>query len=164
MRMGLEHKRESCASECELCSVRAPEDSESVWEKHRVLVIAASTVLFGVAFAVEYLTKNVRYGHATFLVVILLSGRGIIGAAFRSIMRRRLDVNFLMTVAAFGAFAKRFSTSRPDESMFLLRDFSHKPAVFLGVPVGSASESSRPPPAPRELNLRCGSHKQLEDL
>src|SRR6058998_4260980 len=91
--------------ECELCSVRAPEDSESVWEKHRVLVIAASTVLFGVAFAVEYLTKNVRYGHATFLVVILLSGRGIIGAAFRSVMRRRLDVNFLMTVAAFGAFA-----------------------------------------------------------
>src|SRR5437867_674252 len=32
------------ASECELCSVRAPEDSESVWEKHGVLVIAASTV------------------------------------------------------------------------------------------------------------------------
>src|SRR5436309_5205610 len=93
------------ATECELCSVHAPEDSESGWEKHRILVIAASTALFGAAFAVEYLTKNVMYGHAIFLAVILFSGREIIGAAFSSVIRRRLDVNFLMTVAAFGAFA-----------------------------------------------------------
>src|SRR2546425_7393656 len=91
--------------ECQLCSVHAPEDSESFWEKHRVLVIAASTALFGAAFAVEYLTKNVLYGHAIFFAVILFSGREIIGAAFSSVIRRRLDVNFLMTVAAFGAFA-----------------------------------------------------------
>jgi len=51
------------------------------------------------------LTKNVLYGHAIFLAVILFSGREIIGAAFSSVIRRRLDVNFLMTVAAFGAFA-----------------------------------------------------------
>src|SRR2546422_5493216 len=93
------------ATECELCSVHAPEDSESGWEKHRVLVIAASTALFGAAFGVEYLTRNVLYGHAVFLAVILFSGREIIGAAFSSVIRRRLDVNFLMTVAAFGAFA-----------------------------------------------------------
>ena len=35
---------------------------------------------------------------------LLFSGRGIIEAAFRSLVQRRLDVNFLMTVAAFGAF------------------------------------------------------------
>ena len=93
------------SSECELCSLHASEDSESVWEKHRVLIIAASTALFGAGFAVEYLTKNVLYGHAIFLGVILLSGREIIGAALSSVIRRRLDVNFLMTVAAFGAFA-----------------------------------------------------------
>src|SRR5881296_4092420 len=93
------------ATECELCSVHAPEDSELGWEKHRVLVIAASTALFGAAFGVEYLTRNVLYGHAVFLAVILFSGREIIGAAFSSVIRRRLDVNFLMTVAAFGAFA-----------------------------------------------------------
>jgi len=93
------------SSGCELCSVHAAEDSESVWEKHRVLVVAASTALFGTGFAVEYLTKNVLYGHAIFLAVILFSGREIIGAAFSSVIRRRLDVNFLMTVAAFGAFA-----------------------------------------------------------
>src|SRR5881628_3907458 len=92
------------ATECELCSVHAPEDSESGWEKHRVLVIAASTALFGAAFGVEYLTRNVLYGHTIFLAVILFSGREIIGAAFSSVIRRRLDVNFLMTVAAFGAF------------------------------------------------------------
>src|SRR5712692_8474206 len=91
--------------DCERCSAQAPEDSESVWEKHKVLVTAASTVLFGVAFAVEYLTKNVLYGHAISLGVILFSGREIIGAAFKSVIRGRLDVNFLMTVAAFGAFA-----------------------------------------------------------
>ena len=90
---------------CELCSVQLPEDTESVWENHRRLVIATSTVLFATALAVEYLTKNLLYGRAIFLVVILFSGRQIIEAAFRSIIRRRLDVNFLMTVAAFGAFA-----------------------------------------------------------
>src|SRR5206468_10504321 len=93
------------SSGCELCSVHVAEDSESVWEKHRVLVVAASTALFGAAFGVEYLTRNVLYGHAVFLAVILFSGREIIGAAFSSVIRRRLDVNFLMTVAAFGAFA-----------------------------------------------------------
>src|SRR5213592_2673683 len=85
------------SSGCELCSVHAAEDSESVWEKHRVLVVAASSALFGTGFAVEYLTKNVLYGHAIFLAVILFSGREIIGAAFSSVIRRRLDVNFLMT-------------------------------------------------------------------
>src|SRR3989449_9538828 len=90
---------------CELCSVQPAEDTESVWENHRRLIIATSTVLFATALAVEYLTKNLLYGRAIFLVVILFSGRQIIEAAFRSIIRRRLDVNFLMTVAAFGAFA-----------------------------------------------------------
>src|SRR5881409_1547480 len=108
------------APECELCSVHAPEDSESGWEKHRVLVVAASTALFGTGFAVEYLTKNVLYGHAIFLAVILFSGREIIGAAIRSTIRGRLDVNFLMTVAAFGAFA----IGQPDEGAAVMYLFS----------------------------------------
>jgi len=93
------------AQGCKLCSAQAPEDSESIWEKHRAVVVVASTVLFGLAFAVEYVTKNTLYGHAIFLGVILFSGRGIIEAALRSLVHGRLDVNFLMTVAAFGAFA-----------------------------------------------------------
>src|SRR5206468_12373827 len=92
------------AQECKLCSAQAPEDSESVWERHRPLVVIASTVLFGVALAIEYVTKNTLYGRAIFLGVILFSGRGIIEAAFRSLVKGRWDVNFLMTVAAFGAF------------------------------------------------------------
>src|SRR6058998_2041868 len=93
------------AQGCKLCSAEAPEDSESIWEKHRAVVVVASTILFGLALAIEYVTKNTPYGHAIFLGVILFSGRGIIQAAFRSLVHGRLDVNFLMTVAAFGAFA-----------------------------------------------------------
>src|SRR3989441_5046487 len=93
------------AQGCKLCSAQAPEDSESIWEKHRAVVVVASTVLFGLAFAVEYVTKNTLYGRAIFLGVILFSCRGIIEAALRSLVHGRLDVNFLMTVAAFGAFA-----------------------------------------------------------
>src|SRR5213594_2763234 len=93
------------AQGCEMCSAQLPEDAESVWENHRRLVIATSTVLFGTALAIEYLTKNVLYAHVIFLVVILFSGREIIESAIRSTIRGRLDVNFLMTVAAFGAFA-----------------------------------------------------------
>src|SRR5437667_885798 len=90
--------------ECKLCTAQAPEDSESIWEKHRAVIVVASTVLFGLALAIEYVTKNTLYSHAIFLGVILFSGRGIIEAAFRSLFHGRLDVNFLMTVAAFGAF------------------------------------------------------------
>src|SRR5881397_327677 len=93
------------AQGCEMCSAQLPEDAESVWENHRRLVIATSTALFGTALAIEYLTKNVLYAHAIFLLVILFSGREIIESAIRSTIRGRLDVNFLMTVAAFGAFA-----------------------------------------------------------
>lgn len=93
------------AQECNLCSAQAPEDSESVWERHGALVVVVSTVLFGIALAIEYVTKNTLYGHAIFLGVIFFSGRGIIEATFRSLVHGRLDVNFLMTVAAFGAFA-----------------------------------------------------------
>src|SRR5712691_10335175 len=93
------------AQECKLCSALAPEDRESIWERHRAVVVIASTILFGLALAIEYVTKNTLYSHAIFLGVILFSGRGIIEAAFRSLVKGRLDVNFLMTVAAFGAFA-----------------------------------------------------------
>ena len=53
--------------ECKLCSAESPEDSESIWEKHRAVVVVASTVLFGLALAIEYVTKNTLYGHAIFL-------------------------------------------------------------------------------------------------
>src|SRR5213594_272610 len=108
------------ARECKLCSAEAPEDSESIWEKHRAVVVVASTVLFGLALAIEYVTKNTLYGHAIFLGVILFSGRGIIEAAFRSLIHGRLDVNFLMTVAAFGAF----TIGQADEGAAVLYLFS----------------------------------------
>src|SRR2546422_7775333 len=108
------------ARECKLCSAEAPEDSESIWEKHRAVVVVASTVLFGLAVAIEYVAKNTLYGHAIFLGVILLSGRGIIEAAFRSLIHGRVDVHFLMTVAAFGAL----TIAQADEGAAVMYLFS----------------------------------------
>src|SRR2546427_6856685 len=127
------------AQGCELCSAELLEDTESVWENHRRLVIATSTVLFGTALAVEYLTKNVLYAHAIFLVVILFSGREIIESAIRSTIRGRLDVNFLMTVAAFGAF----SIGQADEGAAVLDLFSLSDALEAVASVTVRMSTSR---------------------
>ncbi len=91
--------------QCKLCSIEIPEESVPVWKKQRVFLTIASSLLFGVAFVSEYLRKDILFSHAIFLVIIVLSGHEIIRAAFRSLLERRLGINFLMTAAAFGAFA-----------------------------------------------------------
>ncbi|MDV3244245.1 MAG: cadmium-translocating P-type ATPase [Nitrososphaerales archaeon] len=91
---------------CKLCEVEIPEEKVPAWQKLQVSFTIASTVLFAVALSSEYVLRfPIVFPHITYFVIILLSGHEIIPAALRSVLRRRLDINFLMTVAAFGAFA-----------------------------------------------------------
>ncbi len=93
-------------NDCKLCSVEIPEENVPVWEKLHLSFTIASTALFAIALSSEYILRlPIVFSHAIYFVIILLSGHEIIPAALRSVLRRRLDINFLMTVATFGAFA-----------------------------------------------------------
>ncbi|MDV3294097.1 MAG: cadmium-translocating P-type ATPase [Nitrososphaerales archaeon] len=82
------------------------EENVPVWEKLHLSFTIASTALFVIALGSEYVLRlPVVFSHGIYFLIILLSGYEIIPAAFRSVLRKRLDINFLMTVAAFGAFA-----------------------------------------------------------
>lgn len=90
---------------CKLCSAEIPEETVPVWKRRHILFTAASTILFPLGLVDEYFDKSVLLGHAVFLAVILISGHEIIRNALSSLLHKRLDINFLMTIAAFGAFA-----------------------------------------------------------
>src|SRR5881409_1274900 len=93
------------AIDCKLCALKSPEEKSSLSEKLDVPFAIASTVLFAIALVNEYvLHLSLVFSRAIFFVIILLAGHEIIPGAVRSVLRRRLDINFLMTVAAFGAF------------------------------------------------------------
>jgi len=93
------------AISCRLCSIQIPEEAVPVWKRHQMLSVIASSILFAAAFANEYIRDDVFLSQAIYFAIILISGHEIIPAAFRAVRGRRLEINFLMTVAAFGAFA-----------------------------------------------------------
>lgn len=90
---------------CKLCAMEIPEETVPVWKKRRVIFTLASTILFAVAFANEYVRQDIFLSHVIYLGIIFLSGHEIIWEGLRGLLRKRIDINFLMTVAAFGAFA-----------------------------------------------------------
>ncbi len=123
--------------DCKLCAVEISEEKLPAWEKLHVSFLIASTALFAIALTNEYVLRlNVVFSHAIYLVIILFSGHEIIPAAFRSALGKRLDINFLMTVAAFGAFA----IGQSDEGAAVIYLFSM--AEFLEVLASDKARAS----------------------
>lgn len=121
--------------DCKLCSVEIHEEEVSAWERLHLPFAIASTALFAVGLGSEYVLQwPVVFSHAIYLLIILLSGYEIIPSAFRSVLSKRLDINFLMTVAALGAFA----IGQADEGAAVIYLFSI--AEFLE---GWASDKAR---------------------
>lgn len=98
-----------------------------VWKKRHIHFILASTILFALGFVIVYFDKNILIGHTIFLAVIPFSGQEIIRNALSSLLHKRKDINFLMTIPAFGAFI----IGQADEGAAVMYLFSM--AEFLGV-------------------------------
>ncbi len=125
------------AISCTLCEREIPEEKVPAWERLHVAFTIASTVLFVIALSSEYIFHlDIVLPHAIYLVIIGMSGHEIIPAAFRSVLRKRLDINFLMTVAALGAFA----IGQADEGAAVIYLFSI--AEFLEVYASDKARSS----------------------
>ena len=97
----------SCQTEektCSCCATDFFEEKSPHWRRNQIRkgVIAGSLLAAGLF--VEHLTSFSVVAQILFISVIAVSGRDILKKAWYSLKKRRLDMNCLMSIAAFGAF------------------------------------------------------------
>ncbi|MFX1266098.1 MAG: heavy metal translocating P-type ATPase, partial [Promethearchaeota archaeon] len=89
---------------CSHCARHEEEDSNSDIRR-KYAITALSTPTWVLAIATEFILFNTPVVYILSLVVMLLAGRWIIPRGIRGAASIHLDINFLMTFAAFAAFA-----------------------------------------------------------
>ena len=89
--------------ECSTCGASYDEESP---QRHRwkIAVIAVSTISLVLGLVCEFVLGNRLLGEALFLITAVVSGYSIAKNALRAAVRLSLDMNFLMIIAAIGAF------------------------------------------------------------
>ncbi|NOZ59289.1 MAG: cadmium-translocating P-type ATPase [Euryarchaeota archaeon] len=68
------------------------------------LIIPAGGVLLLLGLYLEFFTQQKLLSQLLFLAVVAVAGRGIIRSGVASALQRKLNINFLITLAAVGAF------------------------------------------------------------
>ena len=95
------HKNEkSCSS----CATDVFEEKEPFWKQKKILIILTSGIILGIGLYLEFLTEQHLFAQILFLIVVIVSGYSIIRKGILSLWKKRLDMNFLMSTAAVGAF------------------------------------------------------------
>lgn len=89
---------------CSSCSVDLFEEKKPLWKQREIQKIAVSSVLLGIGLYIEYSSGSTTISHLLFLLVGIISGYGIAKRGIISLLKKRFDMNFLMTIAAVGAF------------------------------------------------------------
>lgn len=95
------HKTEKS---CSACATDIFEEKVPFWKQKGILIIIIAGIIFGIGLYLEFLTEQYLFAQILFLVVVLISGHNIIKNGLLSVWRKRLDMNFLMSIAAAGAF------------------------------------------------------------
>ncbi len=99
-RISDENQKNSSCCGCGSSEGQSPES-----RKRNITVAIISGCLLALGLVCEFLIDQRLFAQIIFLVVVILSGRGIIKRALISLFKKkRLDMNFLMSIAAFGAF------------------------------------------------------------
>ncbi|MFX1270208.1 MAG: hypothetical protein ACFFAX_00900, partial [Promethearchaeota archaeon] len=87
---------------CTHCAKHEEEDTKtSMTEKYALAVLA--TVTWSAAILVELLWQNQLFVYGLSIAALLMAGRWIIPRGLRGAAKIHLDINFLMTFAAFAA-------------------------------------------------------------
>lgn len=89
---------------CSACATDIFEEKEPLWKQKKILIIVIAAILLAIGLYFEFLTKQHLLAQILFLVVVIVSGYSIIKKSFISVLKKRLDMNFLMSIAAVGAF------------------------------------------------------------
>jgi len=97
----MEHTHEES---CSLCATDIFEKKTPLWQKKKTAVIIVSVILLSLGLFFEFIWKGHMLSTILFLAVVGVSGYEIVKKGVLSVPKKRLDMNFLMTIAAVGAF------------------------------------------------------------
>ena len=93
------------SSECSYCSLGYSGGKSKLWSKKNLFIIASSLILLAAGLIYEFIAAQRIIAQLLFLAVVGVAGHSIIRRGFSSLVfQKRLDMNFLMTVATTGAF------------------------------------------------------------
>ena len=101
----LEEEKHDHEGSCSSCSTDIFEEKLPLWKQRNIRIIALSSVLLVLGLSIEYVTGTTALSHILFLFAGVISGYSIAKKGISSLLKKRLDMNFLMTIAAIGAFS-----------------------------------------------------------
>ncbi|HXY87994.1 MAG TPA: cation-translocating P-type ATPase [Candidatus Acidoferrales bacterium] len=90
---------------CSVCATDIFAEKEPLWKQREVLTIAIAGSVLGIGVYVDFMLLQHMVAQGLYLIAALVAGYRIITKGIQSLARRRLDMNFLMVIAATGAFA-----------------------------------------------------------
>ncbi len=96
--------RENHGESCSRCAVELLEERSPLWRQQSMATIAVSAILLLGGLYTEFVLKQ-GYAVAFYLAVVAISGRDIVRHGISSLFQGRMDMNFLILLAAAGAFA-----------------------------------------------------------
>jgi Cd2+/Zn2+-exporting ATPase len=91
-------------SACSCCAVDFFKEKPPLWKRRQLIRGSISGAALIAGLLIDFFTGYGIVAQILFLSVIALAGREIIEKAYRSLISRSLDMNFLMSIAAIGAF------------------------------------------------------------
>jgi len=96
----------SCEEEssCSCCATDFFKEKPPLWRRQQIITGAIAGALLASGLLVEHFVTSGVIPMMIFLSVIAVSGRDILKKAWSSIQKRRLDMNCLISISAFGSF------------------------------------------------------------
>lgn len=99
------HKHHEKEVECQICRVHHPRETPSIWKSREVKLIALSAIILSIGLIFEFKFKWETPAEILFIATTITSGYNIIRGGLSSlILKRKLSIDFLITVAAIGSF------------------------------------------------------------
>jgi len=91
---------------CELCESSAIQEEESdlAERKRNLKLIVISTILMILSLVSEFMFQSFFWSQALAAVVVVVSGYQVMKKGILRLLKKRVTINFLMTVATIGAF------------------------------------------------------------
>jgi Cd2+/Zn2+-exporting ATPase len=89
---------------CSCCAVDFFEEKSPLWKRRTVTTAIIAGMLLLAGLALNFFTSFYTAAQVLYIMVIAVAGKEILLKAGRSILKLRLDMNCLMSIAAFGAF------------------------------------------------------------
>ncbi|MHA1238905.1 MAG: heavy metal translocating P-type ATPase [Candidatus Odinarchaeia archaeon] len=88
---------------CSVCQVDSI-DKRMLKPKKSLIVIFTSLSILAAGLYLEFIIEYHLLAQILFLAIVIISGHNIIRKGIVSIFRKQLNINFLITIATFGAF------------------------------------------------------------